>query len=709
MRRTSAVAIFWGSFLSFGVQPLAGRTLLPHFGGSGTVWVTCLCAFQVLLLAGYWYAFVPAAATRQRAGIHLLAVALAGMAMAMFGLRGEVVLNALAGLDPRTGVLAGVVASVGMAAVVLSANSTVVQAWSGGGRDVYRLYAVGNAGSFVGLLAYPLLVEPFVALRWQWIGFAVGAWVYAALLWLVWRERKRTTDGKGSGPSAASVGEGCRKEVRRHVDWWLWVAVPMATSGLLTAATTHLTSDFTPMPLLWALLLGAFLLSWVVGFSRMGERYLPVLAAAGALALLAAGIAMFPRGVPMRRFYWSLGAAFGTLFFTCGALHGWLFRTRPEAGMLHMYYLCIAVGGAAGGLLCGVAAPLAFNSIAEYPLALAAAAGLLAALLAGLEDGAATAWVKKAGYCVMACAAVCAFVARVGEREVIGRVVQSERGVHGVVSVREITVRNAAGKEHRERWLYNGTTAHGFQVLVEDQERTPTMYYNLSGGGIAFKSHPAYTNGTPMRVGMVGMGVGTLAAYGRQGDLYRFWEISPEVIGVATNDSYFTFVSRSKAKVEVVEADGRLALERERRAGEPRYDVLVIDAFTGDSVPTHLVTEEAFRLYMDRLEDDGILALHVSNWHIDLWPTMKAAATRLGLFEVGTYSPAVPGEFAAETGWVFMSRRPFESVMPNCCHEVDWEKVRDVPLITDGRGSLLFDIRFGVMPPFKEREFHLFD
>lgn len=710
MRKTSAVAIFWGSFLSFGVQPLAGRTLLPHFGGSGAVWVTCLCAFQVLLLAGYWYAFVPAAATGRRAGVHLLLVVLAGSAMAAFGLRGDAVLGTLTGLGPLAGVLAGVAVSVGAVAVVLSANSTVVQSWSGGGREVYRLYAVGNAGSFVGLLVYPLLVEPFVSLRWQWVGFAAGTWGYAVLLWLVWRSRPRAEGTAGGDrPSLETVGDEGGRRRRPGGGWWLWLAVPMATSGLLTAATAHLTVDFTPMPLLWALLLGAFLLSWVAGFSRLGERFLPVMAAAGALALLAAGVAMFPRGVPMRRFYWSLGAAFGTLLFTCGALHGWLFRARPEAGRLHVYYLCIAVGGAVGGLLCGVAAPLAFRSIAEYPLALAAAAGLLAALLAGLEGGAATAWVKKAGYGILAGAAICAFVARVGERETIGRVVRSERGFHGVVSVREITVRNAAGKEHRERWLYNGTTAHGFQVLIEGREMTPTMYYNLSGGGIALKSHPAYTNGAPMRVGMVGMGVGTLAAYGREGDFYRFWEISPEVIGVATNEAYFTFVPRSKAEVEVVEADGRLALERERRTGEPQYDVLVIDAFTGDSVPTHLITEEAFRLYVDRLNEDGILALHVSNWHIDLWPTMKAAAARLGLFEVGTYSPAVPGEFAAETGWVFMSRRPFEPVMPNCCHAVDWDRVRDEPLITDGRGSLLFDIRFGVVPPFKKKELHLFD
>ena len=705
MKRISILAIFWGAFLSFGLQPMAGRTLLPYFGGSGAVWVTCLCAFQVLLLAGYWYAFMPAVATRRRVAVHLVMIALAGAAMALFGLRGEIVLHALKGQSPLVGVLTGVVTSVGAAYVVLSANSTVVQSWSGGGRGVYRLYAVGNVGSFTGLLVYPLLVEPFVSLRWQWIGFATGTLFYAALLWLVWRQRVQSSGGFDEMHPVVSDGGHCG---RRRDGWWLWVAIPMATSGLLTAATTHLTSDFTPMPLLWTLLLGAFLLSWVAGFSRMSEKALPLMAAAGSVALLAACWAMIPGGLTTHHFNWNLGTAFGLLLVTCGALHGWLFGVRPEANGLRAYYLCIATGGAAGGLLCGVVAPMIFESIFEYPLVITGTAALLAVLVARHGGDREKTWLRKASWGVLGMAMVCLCVAMACEREENGRLVWRRRGFHGMVSVREKTVRNAAG-EYRARCMYNGTTAHGFQILTEGQECTPTMYYGLSGGGIAFKSHPSYVSGTPMRVGMVGMGVGTLAAYGRRGDLYRFWEISQEVIGVATNEAYFTFVPRSKAKVEVVEADGRLALERERNDGEERYDVLVVDAFTGDSVPTHLITEEAFRLYADRLKEDGILALHVSNWHINLWPIMKAAGARLGMFRIGTYSFAAPGEPWAETGWVFMSRKPFKPVMPNYCHEVDWDQIRDEPLITDGRGSLLFDIRFGVVPSFKEKELHLFD
>ena len=173
------------------------------------------------------------------------------------------------------------------------------------------------------------------------------------------------------------------------------------------------------------------------------------------------------------------------------------------------------------------------------------------------------------------------------------------------------------------------------------------------------------------------------------------------MIKIATNENCFTFVSQSMAKVEIVEADGRLALERERQTGEGRYDILVIDAFTGDAVPTHLITREAFRLYIDMLKDDGILALHISNWHIDLWPTMKAAAKEFGLWKIGTYALEVSNEFSMETGWVFMARKPFTPTMPSCCREVDWNKVRDVPCIADEYGSLLFSIRFGVVPPFK--------
>lgn len=701
MRRISALAIFWGAFLSFGLQPMAGRTLLPYFGGTASVWVTCLCAFQALFLAGYWYAFVPSGTGRGRTVAHLLAVVAAGCLLTWFGLRKNVILGTFVGLGPLLGVLSGVAASVGVAVVVLSANSTVVQSWSGGGREVYRLYAVGNAGSFAGLLAYPLCVEPFVPIRWQWLGFAVGTWLYAALLvgvWMARRPQESAVDNPEENVVTATVGGGS----------WLWAVVPMATSALLTATTAHLTGDFTPLPLLWAVLLGVFLLSWVVGFSHIGEKALPALAFIAALSLLAAGYAMIPHGSPMRWFYLNLGAVLAVLLVVCSALHVWLFRVRPEPQKLQTYYLCIAAGGAAGGLMCGLCAPLAFDSIAEYPLALIMSGVLLAMLLARLGRGKLS-WLKKTGWGVLVAALVCVGIAWVSSQAKGGRVTWRERGFYGVASVRETTVRNAAGKEHQERWLYNGSTAHGFQVLMPGFEMTPTMYYNLSGGGIAFKSHQSYTNGTPMRVGMVGMGVGTLAAYGRKGDLYRFWEISPEVIKIATNSAYFTFLSQSKAKVEVIEADGRLALERERRAGGEKYDILEIDAFTGDSVPTHLITEEAFRLYLDLLKDDGILALHISNWHIDLWPTMKAAAQKFGLWKVGTYSPAVPGEFAAETGWVFMARKPFKPQMPDCCRDVNWDKVRDRSLITDECGSLLLDIRFGIVPPFKEKELHLFD
>ena len=691
----SCAAIFWGAFLSFGLQPMAGRTLLPYFGGTASVWVTCLCAFQFLFLAGYWYAFVPSKTGRWRAAVHLLAVVVAGCLLAGFGLCKDAFLGAFAEFTPLAGVLAGVAASVGVAVVVLSSNSTVVQSWSGGGREVYRLYAVGNAGSFAGLLAYPLFVEPFVSLRWQWLGFAAGTWLYAALLVGVWLTRRPEA---GVELPSEDVGKGA--DIKDG--WWLWLVVPLVTSALLTATTTYLTSDFTPLPLLWAALLGAFLLSWVLGFSRIAERALPVLALAAAGVLFAAGYAMIQNGQPLRRFNWNLGSAFAVLLLVCGVLHGWLFRARPETRQLRTYYLCIAAGGAMGGLLCGVCAPLVFESIAEYPLSLLAAGALLFVLFARLGVGQLL-WLKVVGWCVLGVALVYVGLAGMDSQEKDYQIIRRERGFYGVVSVRERIARDAMGNECRERSMHNGTTLHGLQAFELGFEMVPTMYYGLGGGGIAFKSHPSYTNGVPMRVGMVGMGVGTLAVYGREGDMYRFWEICPEVIEIATNANYFTFLSQSKAAVEIVEADGRLALDRERRAGGEKYDILVIDAFTGDSVPTHLITKEAFPLYSDMLKGDGILAMHVSNWHIDLWPTMKAAAKELGLCKVGVYSPVVAEKLALTSGWVFLSRKSFVPVMPDYCWEVDWDKIRNRPPITDERGSLLFDIRFGVVPPFKEK------
>ncbi|MCL2105376.1 MAG: fused MFS/spermidine synthase, partial [Kiritimatiellaeota bacterium] len=240
-------------------------------------------------------------------------------------------------------------------------------------------------------------------------------------------------------------------------------------------------------------------------------------------------------------------------------------------------------------------------------------------------------------------------------------------------------------------YLWCGQTTHGLQVRTPSYQRVPTTYFGATGGGLAFLEHPRYQQGDPMNVGVVGLGAGTLAAYGRPGDLFRFFEIDPQVVRIATDARLFSFLPDARCAIGLIPGDARRMLEAERAAGDPPYDLLVIDAYSGDAVPYHLVTREAFRLYLDRLAPGGRLAVHISNWHIDLLPVCKAVAGDLGVYAQGIigYSDSA---VTAGSIWVFMMSQPVSSAAPprpEKVRAVDWNAVRDIRMLTDDRGSLL--------------------
>lgn len=350
-----------------------------------------------------------------------------------------------------------------------------------------------------------------------------------------------------------------------------------------------------------------------------------------------------------------------------------------------------------GGILTGVVAPLAFDWIAEFPLALVAACGMLSVGLFQLRCAGDERFPRNVGFCVLGAIAV--FIScgsLLGDANGQRRLWRA-RGFYGAVSVRNDLVRYANGTTRDIHVFYHGKTVHGTQI--PDIPAKPTLYYSLNGGGIAFESYAPRKEGRPIRAGFVGMGIGTLATYGRPGDVFRFYEICPEAVQAATNTCLFTFISDSKAKIEIVEGDARLELERDRRQGMPPFDILIVDAYSGDSVPTHLITREAFSIYRSIMKPDGIFALHLTNWHMNLWPLVKAAAQEFGWQVTGTYSGQVIGEFAEETGWAFLTDGPFSPRMPTCCRQVDWNKVRDKPLLRDECGSLLPYIEFNYVPP----------
>lgn len=687
----SAGAVFLGSFLLFLLQPMLGRTLLPTFGGSAAVWSICLAAYQMLLLAGYAYAHGLAGCTfRTQRRTHLCLLMFAVVwALAYAALRGTP--KGFFGNSPVPAleVLFCVLAFVGLPYVLLAAGSTLVQAWgvdeegTGGsqGRDVYRLYAISNLGSFSGLLIYPFVLEPFVPLTVQWFVFTACLAGYAALMARVAggicapvqpdrpaASERRRAEGDGAVPRA-----------------WLWFLLPAASAFLLNAVVTHLFTDVTPMPLIWVVMLAAFLLSYTVGFSRAGERRGAWCAVAG-LALTGAAVARGLWGTGS--FYPNAAAGVGVVFGVGVVLHGWLYAERPDVAWLTRYYLAIAAGGAAGGLLASLAAPLVFDRVTEYPLALCACVALTAWRAPCPAFALRRVWGRWAA--ALCCGALWLALAAATARHSQARVLFRGRNFYGSLKVTQTFETFGTQGVFPVFYLWCGQTTHGIQVRAPFFKGRGTAYYGQTGGGVALLAHPKYRAGQGMKVGVVGLGAGTLACYGRRGDLYRFYEINPLVVRVATDPQLFTFLPDAPMPIDLVQGDARRMLEKERAAGDPLYDVLVIDAYSGDAVPYHLATREAFALYFDRLEQNGILAVHVSNWHIDLLPLCKAVAAELG---VSPYGVVGVKEDSVTSGaiWVFLTRRPMDYRYPaqRTVREVVWSEVRDVAAPTDEKGSLL--------------------
>lgn len=688
LQNLSTVTIFIGSFLLFGVQPMLGRTLLPSFGGTASVWVVCLCAYQVLLLAGYFYAYmISRASVRTQNFLHSVLLLLSVVWVFVFAWIRPALKNYIGnGSEPALEVLGCVMVFIGLPYILLSANSSLIQSWLSRlqGHKVYTLYAVSNVGSFFGLLFYPFLFEPRVPLTYQWAGFAVGLLLYATLLFLI---GKRVVTQQ-SAQRVSATTEAVTVAPRRYA-FLLWVLLPATSCFALNAVTTHITLDVMPLPLLWVVLLGAFLLSYVIGFSGGIARWMGVLEGVTLLILLLAIIMMnIPTGGE-RVFWGSLIAGIGLCLFACSFLHGWLYQMRPSSVYLTKFYFLNALGGALGGVAASIVAPLSFRWVAEYPVTLGLFAGLIILhRVIRPPDSAGKqmpAWLCTALFIGLILFSVRAVKEHHSDK--VARPVYYNRGFFGTIMVgaRDAKIGEAKGKVYD---FVHGTTVHGVQLQIPGKERTPTAYFTHDSGGIAILQHPNYKRGKPMRVGVLGLGIGVLCAYSRTNDFYRCYEISPEALYCATN--IFTFVKDSPAKIDLVLGDARKALEAEMRRKEEKFDVLYIDAFTGDNLPYHLSTREAFFLYFQRLNPDGILAVNISNWHLDLAPLMRSVSEAFDVPAVIIHQQGDMAKIRFGSGWAFFMRSPPEDfTFPPAAQFVDLSKVKHFKLPEDEFGSFI--------------------
>lgn len=617
---------FLSAFLLFQIQPMIARAILPWFGGSATLWTVAVLFFQLVLLAAYAYAhgllhgLSPA---RQRL-VHLGLVALSLLALPVTP---SDALKPGGDHEPVTAVLGLLLRAVGLPYFVLAATAPLLQGWyaqeaeagTAPGRlpSPYVLYAVSNTGSLLALLSYPFAIEPVLGLRLQFGAWSAGYGLFAAALGLlVWARRRRSpaahSPDEGPGPLVVPDGAPVSPSAPSLI---AALALTAATSTLLLAVTAALSHNIAPVPLLWVGPLGLYLLSFALPFGLALRRLRLVLPFVAVLALLPIAHVMSRSGTT--GLTTRLGLLVLPFFAICLACHVELAALKPHPRYLSAFYLMIALGGALGGLFAGVVAPLAFASYHELPLSLAVCAALAVFLLARARGWAW--WNPVAALAIAAAVAVPVYMAR-ESREDLASARHTTRNFYGTLVVRDDPATEETGAL---RVLVNGSIEHGSQFLDPARRREATTYYGPSSGvGLAIRA--AQRRG-PIRVAIIGLGTGTLASYGRPGDTYVFYEINPLVVGIAYAE--FTFLKDSPARAEVVPGDGRLALERS--SGAP-FDVLVVDAFTGDSIPVHLLTREAFALYFRRLAPGGVLVLHISNKYVDLEPVVRASAEALG-------------------------------------------------------------------------------
>lgn len=705
--------IFFGALLLFLVQPIMGKYLLPWFGGGPGVWTVCLLFFQVMLLAGYVYAHWLATrlGPRMQAWVH---TALVFLSLAFLPITPSVVWKPAPGTEPVLQLLGLLVATVGLPYGMLAATGPLLQRWLTETRTPgypFRLYALSNAGSLLALLAYPFVVEPLwsrSAQAWIWSGGMMAfAGLSGACAWRVYRGAPAGT--RAVAPAAPASAAVSTPQVLG------WIAFPAVASLLLAAVTNRLTTDLTPVPFLWILPLGVYLLSFILCFDHPRWYSRGFFAAVLAVGCIGTAYAIFFQAAT--NLATQLTVYLAVLFAACMVCHGEVCRLKPAPARLTQFYLCLAGGGAAGTFAVVVIAPLLFRDYYELQaglclllvliaglslergnraLARGLAAGVVLAifLVPGLaaasaahgkalpiyraawltfvfyagwlaapglvlcwqhwgqparpEEGRAGAWTLPAFALAMAAGLALSFV----QIERHGRqTVFSARNFYGAVHVTEVDPGLAFA---RRLELAHGSTTHGTQFQLAARAGWPTTYYGPTAGvGWALDT---LKSGFSRHIGVIGLGAGTLATYGRDGDTFTFYEINPAIAAIAR--SHFIFLKQSAAQTRIILGDARLELEAQARRGDfQRFDVLVLDAFSSDAIPVHLLTAEAAETYLAHLKPDGIIAVHLTNRFLDLRGVVTGLARRFQLDCLILEDKPPPEKFwVNESRWCLLTR-----------------------------------------------------
>ena len=665
-----SISIFLSAFLLFQIQPMIGKFILPWFGGTPAVWSTLMLFFQVLLTGGYTYAYWLIGRVEKRRQI-IIHISLTTFAIIILVLLSFIWASPITPdstwkpnnvTSPILDIFKLLIISVGLPYFILASNGPLMQAWFTRifpDRSYARLYALSNVGSLLGLLAYPVLIEPTLSLRsqgWMWsLGFILFGFL---AVWVALQSGRKTP----LAPTADSVThihpERRTERLLRSLQskgrpnynlMSLWIALSATASLFLLSVTNQISQEVAVIPFLWIVPLTLYLLSFILAFSGehgYNRKFYPL------LFILSAALTLFVMlNATSLHVYWQIVAYCLLLFSVCMLCHGELYLLRPASAHLTTFYLMVSIGGAFGGIFVSLIAPLIFNGYWEFFVGLAMA---IAILLTVIPANSTKDIKARARFVFVVFGLVTVMLTLLST--FFSGALYSKRNFYGVIRVRQIV---PEGSTEIANVMSHGITIHGLQFLLGvKSSNIPTTYYvPNAGAGLAILNHPKYRHN--QRVGLLGLGVGTLVSYAQPGDVYRLYEINPVVIDLAAGvGDYFSFLSDSKADITIVPGDARISLEREIAQGHPQnFDVLVLDTFSSDSIPVHLVTKEAFALYLEHLAPDGVIAAHITNLHLDLQPVFWQLAQHYGLSIVRINYPGDSnGGYASN--WILLSRDP---------------------------------------------------
>jgi SAM-dependent methyltransferase len=631
-----AVTIFTSAFLLFLVQPIVAKQVLPWFGGSAAVWATCLVFFQTALLLGYAYADIVIRKLTSRAQLRVHVVLLA-VSLVSLPIVPAAFWKPTGSEQPIFLILGMLAFTIGLPYFLLSTTSPLLQAWFARrfpGRNPYRLFALSNLASLLALLGYPFLLEPWVATRVQALAWSVGYALFVVLAAVAaWSSRKGV--GVASAQTQSVAVDEAPPTLARQL---LWCTLAATGSVMLLAVSNHITQNVASVPLLWVVPLSIYLVTFILCFDGKGwyrrDLFLAVLSAG--LGVMAWSIAdpSVTHDLTIQLSVFAVG-----LFVACMFCHGELVRLKPAPAYLTRFYLMVSLGGAVGSALVGILAPLVLPADFELNGVLVLCALLLL-------------WQARRDPKVFPALAALAIVSTIGcgiwsVMNFYDSTIVAKRNFYGVLRVQE-TGDEVNGKR---RQLIHGNIMHGKQYLRDDLKREATSYYSANSGigRVIELMHPRKD---PIKVGVIGLGTGTIAVYGAKGDVYRFYDINPGVIEVAKRD--FSYLKDSDATIELPLGDARLTLEREP---PQNFDVLAIDAFSSDAIPVHLITREAVEVYLKHMKPDGVIAFHVTNRYLDLVPVVEGIAHELDLHTLWISDDGdLP--LANSSSWVLVAKDP---------------------------------------------------